>query len=105
MFELTPYPTALFKDGYMRKPNKAMLYKEFCKDLTTASLPSNIVFVVDGGCLRHRVKWQKGSTGDDVMQMYVNQVTRRFKKSAMVVFDGYDSGADVKDKEHIRRLG
>lgn len=76
-YELTPYPTALFKDGFMRKPNKATLYKDFCKDLTSASLPSDKVFVADGGCLLHRVKWQKGSTGYDVMRMYVKYVIQR----------------------------
>jgi hypothetical protein len=99
-YELRPNPTALFKDGFMRKPNKEMLYKQFCKDLTPTSLPSDI-FVVYCGCLPSPVKLQKGSTGDYVTQMYFKYVTFRFKLSGM--FDGYDSGADVKDHEHLGR--
>ena len=34
-FEITQYPTALFKDGFMRKPVKPDLYKGFAKGMTS----------------------------------------------------------------------
>ena len=47
-FELTPFPTSLFKCFQMRKTNKAVL-KHY--------LTSDTMFVLDGGALLHRVKW------------------------------------------------
>jgi hypothetical protein len=104
-YELTPYPTSLFKDGFVRKPNKAALYKDLCKDKICASVPCNVTFVVDAGCLLHRVTWQRGSSVSDIIQLYLNYVTHRFSASAVIVFDGYNKGPEIKDHEHLRRSG
>ena len=100
----TPYPMSLFKHGYMRKPNKPALYTKFAAGLTNEDLPCPVRYVVDGGCLLHKVRWSRGSTIDAVMYMYVSYVVSRFGTSVVVVFDGYDSPS-VKDHEHSRRAG
>jgi hypothetical protein len=104
-FEFTPFPTALFKDGFMRKPDKPALYKEFTKTLTSQSLPLHSKYVVDGGCLLHRVRWSRGTTAGDIMKLYVRFVKGRFGLSSIVVFDGYNCGPTLKDHEHLRRSG
>ena len=56
-YELTPMPTALFKDGALRKTDKSLLTKELVKDVDTT--PDSILFaghfVTDGGYLLHKV--------------------------------------------------
>jgi hypothetical protein len=104
-FELAPFPTALFKDGFMRKPDKPALYREFTKNLTSQPVPLRKVFVIDGGCLLHRVRWTRGTVAGDIMHLYVRYIDCHFGKSSVVVFDGYDVGMTVKDHEHMRRAG
>jgi hypothetical protein len=104
-FELTPFPTALFKDGFMRKPDKPALYREFTKNMTCEPLPPDCIFVVDGGCLLHRVRWMRGTSAVDILNLYVNYVKGHFGLSSVVVFDGYDCGPTIKDHEHLRRCG
>lgn len=41
-FELIPFPTALLKDGFMRKPDKPALYTEFAKNLASELLPQTV---------------------------------------------------------------
>ena len=49
------------------------------------------------------VKWQPASTYADVAAQYVSFVGKHFGSSALVVFDGYESGLSIKDHEHGRR--
>jgi len=67
-YELSPQPTSLFKDNYMRKTDKSQLAKEMRKDCTSAVVPRGSTVVVDGGYLLRVVRWTKGSTYSDVCQ-------------------------------------
>ena len=103
-YELTAVPTAFFKGESLRKTDKSQL----AKVLTTNVQSSNIVsvsraVVVDGGWLVHKVKWQPGGTYADIAAQYVSFVAKHFGSSALVVFDGYESGPTTKDHEHGRR--
>jgi hypothetical protein len=102
-YELTTYPTALFKDGMMRKPDKPSLYRNVVENLTAAALPTELTYVVDGGCLLHKVRWKTGQKFGEILQQYVSYVWSRFGRNAWIVFDGYKSGPDIKDHEHKRR--
>jgi hypothetical protein len=104
-YELTPYPTSLFKNGLMRKPNKPALYEGIAAGFTSSALPADIMYIVDGGCLLHKVRWHKGISFDAVMQVYVNYAYNKFGNNACIVFDGYDSSPSTKDHEHKRRAG
>ena len=104
-YELTPYPAALFKDGYMRKPVKSNLCTSLASGLMDAALPTASMFVVDGGCLLHRIPWTRGSTLEHILQQYVQYVSKNFGQSAQIVFDGYSAGSSTKEHEHRRRTG
>ena len=103
MYEMTPVPTSIFRNGYMRKPNKAALARCLTADLSLSVMPDRVCYVVDGGTLLRKVKWLKGITYGDVVQQYVDYVIRRYGHGAHVVFDGYAGGPSVKDHEHQRR--
>ena len=63
-YELTPYPMSLFKDGILRKPDKAALRNSLLtKEVTQISSP---VKVLDGGALLHQVYWPKNFTYKDL---------------------------------------
>src|SRR6218665_890762 len=82
--------TALFTDHGMRKTNKAALTKELRKNLGKSPMLNELprMYVIDGGCLLHRVGWTETGT---------------CAESCIIVFDGYNSGPTVKDQEHVRR--
>ena len=100
-YELSAYPTSLFKDGYMRKPVKPKL-RQSLVDETVNVREGEGEFVLDGGALLHKVRWQRRSTYKDVAQQYVTYVNQKFGQ-CHVVFDGYDDGPAIKDHEHQRR--
>jgi len=107
-FELSALPTALFKDSYMRKPDKSQLGKEMIAGIASTSLPQSAVHVVDGGYLLHVVTWTDPSaknvgTYGDVIQRYIAYVDNHYGPNTVIVFDGYCTGANIKDHEHQRR--
>lgn len=101
-YELTPEPTSLFKDGLMRKPNKAQLGKELVKDSEILSESSEgTIYVLDGGALLHRVFWNVPATYSNIMEQYCTYISRKYGNHVHIVFDGYKSS--IKDHEHQRR--
>ena len=78
---------------------------ELVKEDQPDNIPSTQVdFVIDGGALLQRVPWRLKESIDNICQMYVNYVVRRYG-SPTVVFDGYSAGPSTKDATHIRRTG
>ena len=69
-YELTPYPMSLFKDGLMRKPVKPNLYRDFTTGLVEAHIPSSVQYVVDGGYLVHKVRWNPTMDLRDVLPLF-----------------------------------
>ena len=103
-YELTPSPTSLFKDGLMRKANKAMLKKAITQNIEPSEENPYTMYVIDGGALLHKVKWIPNSTYLQVADQYLTYVRTKYGR-ACVVFDGYEAGPSTKDHEHIRRSG
>jgi len=102
-YELTPLPTSLFKDSFMRKPDKAALGKVlYANAICTVPAPTS-VFVLDGGSLLHRVKWPKTGLYIDVVQLYIQYVKNNYGSHVTIIFDGYGNGPSTKDHEHDRR--
>jgi len=101
-YELTPCPMSLFKDSLMRKPDKPSLFKEIVKDLCDETLPNTVQYVIDGGYLLHKVRWNPPTDMQTVLSLFLRYVSR-FGNDAVVVFDGYDCGPSIKDQEHLRR--
>ena len=103
-FELAPEPTSLFVDSFFRKTEKSALARELLReagDCKPQSTPQR--FIVDGGFLLHKVKWFVSATYGDVALHYCNYVKTHYGSEVVVIFDGYDTGASVKDPEHVMR--
>ena len=97
-YELTTYPMSLFKDGVMRKADKAALRnKILSKETSTDGIEMRIV---DGGAFLHKVFWPQNATYGEVLSLYV-KAARKHYGNFHVVFDGYDK-ASIKDSEHER---
>ena len=104
-YELTAIPTALFKDGFMRKPVKSQLAQFFTLNVQSANEPSiKPLQVIDGGALLHRVKWAKKAAYKDIVEQYVCYIQTRYGGSSCIVFDGYGYSPSTKDHEHQRRI-
>ena len=98
-YELTAFPTSLFKDNFMRKAAKAQLAKSLTDSVNSSVHRRQAKHVLDGGALLHRVKWGKKMTYQDIAEQYVSYVRARYRQSC-VVFDGYEQGPS--DHEHLR---
>ena len=106
-YELTNLPCALFDaSGLPRQASKSTLAEYLwssAKEETT--LPNeNIHFVLDGGSLLHKLPWQRGSTYNQLAEMYAEFVARKYK-NATIVFDGYSAQQTTKAATHVRRHG
>lgn len=102
-FELTATPTSLFTDRYMRKSAKAALAHALTKGIQYLPATSRGRFVLDGGCLLHRMSWPKKCTWRTILGLYSQYIQRHYGNCCVVVFDGYASGPSTKDHEHLRR--
>ena len=102
-YELTAFPTSLFKHYAMRKTAKAQLAKVLMSNVQPSECNTQMHHVLDGGALVHRVKWLKGATYREIARSYVSYVHQHYGPSC-IVFDGYKQSASVKDHEHQRRL-
>lgn len=104
-YELCPKPPSLFDDVSFRKTDKSALgsaIATLCPP--TESVPSNTVYVVDGGMLLRAVVWPRPATYKDICEAYVQHVIRRYGSNATVVFDGYEAGLmSTKSAEQQRR--
>ena len=124
-YELCSYPPALFdSSGLPRPPNKSVLADamwNFCLENCPSSHDqsaectidlmqreqsknNNIAYVLDGGALLQRVPWECGLDFQNLCQLYVTYVTKRYQ-GATIVFDGYENGPSIKDAAHQRRSG
>lgn len=112
-YELCSVPPSLFENsGLPRQANKpaladAIWLEAQCKDMTNpithvSDDPADMVYVIDGGSLLHRLPWPRGSTFGAICQMY-GRYLQKFN-TRTIVFDGYKSPS-TKDITHLRRSG
>ena len=100
--ELTPETTSLFKDGLMRKPNKAQFGRELVKKSEILrEISKNTTYVLDRGALLHPVFWNLPATYSNIMEQYCTYILRKYGNHVHIVFHGYKSS--IKDHEHQRR--
>ena len=99
-YELTSIPTSLFKDRFMRKSQKSQLAKFLQNGVNPSVQNPGAMYVIDGGALLHRVKWQKKVTYKPIVNQYVKYVRTRYG-DCCVVFDGYGHGPSITD--HLSR--
>ncbi len=86
----------------MRKAVKAQLAKSLTDSVDCSEHRRQILNVLDGGALLHRVKWGIKMSYQQIEQQYVSYVRGKYEQSC-VVFDGYEQGPSIKDHEHQRR--
>ena len=60
-----------------------------------------MTYVLDGGVLRHHVRWVRGKTYENIMQAYVEYVTKNGQPK--IIFHRYQPGPSAKDATHKRR--
>lgn len=101
-YELAPSPPSLFNNGLMRKGNKSSLIK-LLNPKSCTSPTNEILYVIDGGWLLHRVIWPKLANFDQIANLYVSYILKHFGVNTRVVFDGYYDIPSTKDEEHRRR--
>ena len=78
-YELTAFPTSLFKDNLMRKSVKAQLAKSLTDSVDSSEHRRQVMHVLDGGALLHRVKWGKKLSYQEVAKQYVSYVLVLFQ--------------------------
>ena len=100
-------PTSIFKDGMMRKPNKATLRNFLTKNIPKNELPVAFTCLIDGGALLHKVKWMTSKTFWEIIRQYITYINDRYKAypNICIVFDGYDDPDSIKAHKHARRKG
>ena len=89
----------------LRLPQKPVLANAIWA-LLISELPvitGQVQYVLDDGALVQRIPWKRGSTYNDICQLYTDYVRRKYGV-AIVVFDGY-KGTSTKDMTHHRRAG
>lgn len=105
-YELTPVPTLLFKDGLMRKPNKAILGRTLMKESSILKEKVDCTtYVLDGGALLHRVFFksmyqrhaQRLSTNTRVMWRKNTEV--KHVSSSMVMYQHLPKITNTRGKE------
>lgn len=107
-YELSIYPASLFEaPGKMLKSQKSILgdylWSLVGAEAGTIRSESNMVFVLDGGALLHRIPWKAGSSFGHIINSYCSYVTSHYNASAVIVFDGYEGGPSTKDSIHVQR--
>lgn len=106
-YEMTPEPTAIFKDGMLRKPTKSTLRNLLLDKVNPCSDVSFHTYVVDGGALLHKVHWPANSTFMDIVSNYISHLQAKYGqyRCLCIVFDGYTDTNSNKSQGHLRRGG
>ena len=110
-YELSPYPPSLYEGNHLlRKPDKAPLLHAVRSHVTSSNdairqvIPRTDHYVLDGGSLIHRLKLTDGSTYNSIADAYAS-FTIDVYGNATVVFDGYDGGPSMKNKDDFLSNG
>jgi len=83
----------------MRKPDKPSLRKIIMPEgdaIPKKDIAANSHFVIDGGALLHRVRWQKGDKFISIAETYIKYTKKHYGESVEVIFDGYEDESKVK---------
>lgn len=107
-YELCSFPSAFFDSSSLpRQAQKSALADaiwasgECCLEVSEMN-NLDVQHILDGGSLLQRIPWQQGKTYEEICNMYVNFIHRRYT-APVIVFDGYKSHPSTKDITHMRR--
>ncbi|CAH1110229.1 unnamed protein product [Psylliodes chrysocephalus] len=106
-YEFTQFPLSLFNEGYMRKSVKFSFYEAFQEYATDVDF-KNLIHIIDGGYLLHRVVWNRRDSFTSICTSYVSFVQSHYGTNANVIFDGYpdveDQGTKYMERSRRSRL-
>jgi hypothetical protein len=102
-YELTPTPTSLFRNGFMRKATKSTLAEALTSHLSEVEKSSLTKHVLDGGALLHRIKWFPNALFGHIVEQYKTFINTKYGCPCHIIFDGYEDSQSIKDHEHKRR--
>ena len=71
--ELTPYPTALFKDGEMRTTKNKPALKHFLLGGVKPSKSTDSQIIADEGAILQTCNWTKGEKFSKIFEMYIDR--------------------------------
>ena len=100
-YELTAFPTSLFKNSQMRKTNKAALDNHLISDVQMSHV-LKMLNMLDSGDFLHRVKWPPNATYKEMIMQYMRYVKSKYG-ICCIVLDGYSAGPAINDHGHVRR--
>ena len=110
-YEMCLYPTSLFDEKLLlREPTAksqlaSIIISKKPECVVHHDLPSDVVYVIDGGSLLWQVVWKEDETFGNLCERYVNFIVKKYK-SAIIVFDSYNmQQGSTKDEAHIHRMG
>ncbi|KAL4710241.1 hypothetical protein ACJJTC_005414, partial [Scirpophaga incertulas] len=103
-YELAPYPLALFENGELRKTKKSTFYELFPELSINLKSLENVHYIIDGGMLLHRCKWQLNESFKMICEHYVRYLKNNYNSNVYVVFDGYKIDSIKSDERNRRAL-
>ena len=77
-YELTAFPTSLFKDAGMLKMQISQLAKAITTDVEPADCSVSAVYVIDVGTLLHKSKRTKKATYKYIVKQYISYVRAKY---------------------------
>jgi len=84
--------------------NKPQIAKAIWNAVPHDDVPErDILYVLDGGALLHRLPWEIGKTYGAIVETYIGYVRKHYGQSVVIVFDGYSNQPSTKDGSHKRR--
>ena len=95
---------SLFKNGMMRKPDKAVLRKVIMPEknvIKKEDITKCGTYVIDEGApfYLHRVRWSKDMKFSAIAETYVKHATKHYDDSNVtIVFDGCDNESTTGHK-------
>lgn len=84
-YELAPSPLSLCDSAGMRKTTKSTLYDMFEQCETDVNDVSKCFYIIDGGMLLHRLKWDKNNKFLDICVQYIRYLRNNYGTNIKVV--------------------
>lgn len=104
-YELAPYPLSLFDNAGMRKTTKSKLYDIFIECKTDVNDVTKFFYIIDGGMLLHRLKWEKNQKNSAICHQYVRYLRNNYGTNIKVVFDGCNNDGTKASERNRRYMG
>ena len=82
-YELTAFPTSLFKDACMHIRLKSQLAKAITTGVEPTDCSVSAVYVIDSGALLHKTKWANNASYKYIVKQYVSMCEHNMDKTVL----------------------